>query len=107
MKIEENDMYEALMYLSGTDEELARLHADMGRAEHAAKKIKDAMFIHGQGTVEARKAQAGDSKEYDVAINEYFDAVAEHDAVDNKRKTAELKIRAWQTLAANRRQGQI
>jgi hypothetical protein len=98
-------MDEALNFLSSTDEEAAQLRTDAERAEFRARSIKDAMFKFVEGTVAERQAIAGDSKEYKDAMAEYFDIDQRAETIKNRRATAELIVRAWQTVSSNRRQG--
>lgn len=105
--ITDQEMHDALMFLASTDEESARLYVEMERAEHKAKQVKDAMFLYSTGTIPERQAKASNSDEYKAAQDEYFDASEESRKLNSQRTTKELLIRAWQTVAANRRQGNI
>lgn len=97
----------ALRYLAESDEPAADLFVEMEKAEQRAKEIKDAMFLHSEGSIEKRKAEASGTAEYRKAMDEYYEAAKAYKAVANKRASEELIVRAWQTLAANRRQGGI
>lgn len=97
-------MEEALMFLSGTDEECADLRAKMERAEYKAKAVRDAVFRHVEGTVADRTAQAGSSDEYMAAMNDYFDLLRMYEAMRNRRATETIVIEAWRSINANRRQ---
>ena len=98
-------MNEALDFLSDTDESAAELKTNAERAEFKARAVKDAMFKFAEGTVAERTAIAGDSQQYKDAMEDYYARSLLADKVKNRRQTAELVIRAWQTVAANRRQG--
>lgn len=105
--IDDKRMAEALDFLADTDEEAAELKTDAARAEFKARAVRDAVFKLTEGTVAERQAIAGNSQEYKDAMQDYFDKDALAETMKNRRNTAELVIRAWQTVAANRRQGQI
>lgn len=91
-------------YLSTTDEEAAQLRVDAERAEFKAKAMKDAIFMHREGTVAERTAYAGSAPEYLTAMSEYFDALRASDYVRNKRQTETLVVEVWRSINANRRQ---
>lgn len=105
--ISDNRMSEALDFLASSDDEAAELRTDAERAEFRAKAIRDAVFLHESGTVAERTAKAGDSQQYKDAMQDYYAKLELADRIKNRRATAELVIRAWQTVAANRRQGNI
>jgi hypothetical protein len=105
--ISESEMHEALMFIAGSDEDHATAFADAERAEERAKQIKAAQFLLQAGTVAERDAKALTSEEYKLAQEEHWAAVAEFRRLDNMRRTCDLKIRAWQTVSSNRRQGTV
>ena len=105
--ITDQRMGEALDFLSDTDEAAAELKTNAERAEFKAKAVKDAVFKFAEGTVAERTAIAGDSQEYKDAMADYFAKSQLADTLKNRRTTAELIIRTWQTVSANRRQGTL
>ena len=108
MSLTKNRMEQALRYLAETDETDAYHKAHVARAEHKAKKIKEAMFLHSdKKTVADRQADAADSEEYDAAMANYFEAVREFQHVRNKRTTETIVIDVWRSLNAARNKGQI
>lgn len=107
MLISETRLEKALSYLATTDESAAALRADVERAEFKAKAVRDSMFLCSAGTVAERTALAGASKEYEAAMNAYFDALKESDSIRNKRTTEAIVIDAWRSLNSGRNKGQI
>lgn len=103
--ISDERMAEALSFLATTDEEAAELKTDAERAECGAKAARDAVFLYATGTVAERQAKAGDSAEYRGCMAEYFKKLQAAETIKNRRTTAELIVRAWQTVSSNRRQG--
>lgn len=100
-------MEKALTYLAETDEKAASLLSVSERYEFKARAIKDAMFMHLDGTVAERAAAAGSHAEYLAAMDCYFHALRDFHAVKNKRQTESLIVDVWRSLSANRRQGQV
>lgn len=105
--ITDERMSEALEFLSSSDDEAAELRTDAERAEFKARAVRDAVFLHETGTVAERTAKAGNSDHYKDAMQDYYAKLELAERIRNRRNTAELIIRAWQTVSSNRRQGQI
>ena len=105
--ITESRLEKALTFIAHSDEEHAALKARMLKFEHAAKKTKAAVFMASVGTVAEREASSIDSEIYDNAMNEYFDAVRDFNALNNKRDLEFVVIECFRTLEASRRQGNI
>jgi hypothetical protein len=105
--ISQDRLEKAMHYLATTDEEAARLLADMERKEFRAKAVRDAKIVHGQGGLGERTAAAGCDPAYTEAMEEYFAAVLAFNAVKNKRLTEALVVDVWRSMSANRRQGSI
>ena len=107
MLITEVRLQKALTYLAETDEPAAAMRADVERAEFKAKAVKDAMFLHAEGTVADRSAKAGASAEYAQAMESYFQTLKDSDAMRNKRATESIVIDAWRSLNSGRNKGNI
>ena len=105
--IDETRLHKALTYLATTDEPCAEAKAEMERAEFRAKAVKDAMFKRLDGSVADRQAAAGSSQEYDAAMEQYFDALKQYEAMRNKRSTEAIVVETWRSLNAARRQGNV
>jgi hypothetical protein len=105
--IDEDRLGLSLRYLATTDEKVADRRVEMERAEFKAKAIKDTLFRHLEGSVADRQAEAGASEEYRVAMDKYFEALREYEAMNNKRKTEAIVVDAWRSLNAARRQGNV
>jgi hypothetical protein len=107
MLINEGRLQKALTYLAETDEPAAALRADVERAEFKAKAIKDAVFLTKVGSVAERQALAGASSEYNDAMQDYFEALKQSDAMKNKRITEAIVIDTWRSLNSGRNKGNI
>jgi hypothetical protein len=100
-------MSQALSFLAETDEQAAELKTEAERQEFKARALKDCVFTRSEGTVAERQALAGNSVEYKSAMADYFEKLQAADTIKNRRTTAELIVRAWQSINANRRQGSV
>jgi hypothetical protein len=105
--ISKDRLEKALTFISETDEKAAELKTDVERASYKAKKVKATLFVHGEGSVEMRKALAETWKDAVDADNEYLQAHQDSQALENKRKTVLLFVDVWRSLNASRRQGNI
>lgn len=105
--IDDTRLGQALTYLATTDEKAAERRTQMERAEFKAKAIKDAIFKRLDGSVADRQAEAGASVEYAAAMDEYFAALSQYEAMRNKRLTEAIVIDTWRTIQANQRKGNI
>jgi hypothetical protein len=105
MSISDARRDKALFYLAETDEECAKLEANMERAEFKAKAVRDAFFLTLEGSVAERTAKAGCSDEYVKAMDDYFAAIEEFRKVRNKRNTETIVVDVWRSIQANQRKG--
>ena len=105
--ISKDRLEKALTFISETDEKAAELKTDVERAAYKSKKIKATLFVHGEGSVEMRKAGAETAQEAIDADAEYLQAHQDSQALENKRKTEFLIVDVWRSLNASRRQGNI
>jgi SOS response regulatory protein OraA/RecX len=106
--IDEARLAKALTYLATTDEPCAELRTDMERAEFKAKAIKDTLFRLTEGrSVADRQAEAGTAAQYTDAMDAYFDAMQQYEAMRNKRTTESIVVETWRSLNASRRQGNV
>lgn len=107
MLIDEKRLEVALGRLAKTDAMMAELHMKMERAEYKAKAVKDTVFLHCEGSVAERQAQAGVSPEYGQAMDEYFAAMQAHDTMKNERAREVLVIDVWRSLNSAKGKGMI
>lgn len=105
--ISEKRLEQALTYRAQTDEECARLRADMERAEFKAKAIRDATFKRLEGSVADRTAEASTATPYMDAMEDYFQLLQAYEAMRNKRATEEIVVEVWRSINASRRQGNV
>ena len=107
MLINDQRLESALTKLAQTDEPVARLHADVERAEFKAKAVKDAIFLRSEGSVAERQAIAGTHPDYTIAMESYFLSLQTHDAMKNERSREVLIIDVWRSLSSARTKGLI
>lgn len=105
--ISDDRLQQALTYLAETDSQAAELKTDVERKHWIMKKVEAMMYIHGAGTVDLRKATAKVSNEVEEATEAWLTALADSEAVINKRKTESLITEIYRTESANRRAGGI
>lgn len=103
--ISQDRMELALRYLAESDEECARLKANMENFEFKARAVRDAIFMRMEGSVADRNAKAGAHDDYCEAMDTYFAALQEYEAMRNKRSTESIVIDVWRSLNADRRRG--
>lgn len=96
---------QALRYLVATDESCAAAKAEMERTEFKAKAVKNAAFLHLEGTVAERNARAEVAPDYMKAMDEHFAAIRTYGAIANKRSTESIVMDTWRTVQANLRRG--
>jgi hypothetical protein len=97
----------ALRFLVDTDEKAAELKGEVERAEFFWKRTREALFIHADGTVAERTAQAGQHPKTHEAHEAYVKAIQTYSFVANKRDTEKIVLDVFRTLCANRRTGNI
>ena len=102
--ITQERMEQAIEYLADTDEPCAALRADVERAEWRTKRTKAAIFQISSGSVADRNAIVETSPDTEAAYEQYFKALAEFDAMKNRRATESIVFEAWRSLNSNRRQ---
>lgn len=97
----------ALKYLAETDVPHARTKALAKALEHNLKVVRSIEFIQAEGTVAEREAISYASKAYKDKVEEWQNAVADYEIMDNKRQRAILTIEMYRTVSANQRKGNI
>lgn len=107
MLITNERLDEALEKLALTDGPVAKLHADVERAEFRSKAIKDAIFLRSEGSVAERNAIAGTHPEYAAAMETYFAALQAHDTMKNERNREDIVIQVWRSMSSARTKGLI
>lgn len=107
MLINDERLEAALKKLAQTDAPIAKLHADVERAEFRSKAIKDAIFLRSEGSVAERNAIAGTHPEYGAAMESYFAALQSHDTMKNERSREVLVVDVWRSLSSARTKGVI
>jgi hypothetical protein len=107
MLINDARLEKALTHIAQTDERVAELHAEVERAEYRAKAVKDAVFLRSEGSVAERNAIAGTHPEYQAAMETYFGALKDHEAMRNGRSREMLICDVWRSMSSARTKGLI
>lgn len=97
---------DGLRFMATTDEVAAQFKVDAQRLEDEIKAVKAAVFLRVEGSVEQRKALAEVHETAASAREKYYAALLKHEHMTNRRKTEERVTQMWQSVNANRRQGQ-
>ncbi len=115
MSLIDDDVVEsALEYLANTDEECARAKALMKRLDHERNTARSLAMLEvdedvaqytKKMTVAAKESLAYTSKRYQEWLEEYGNAVADYEILNNKRATEIARIEVWRSEQANRRRG--
>jgi hypothetical protein len=107
MLIDDRRLEKALTRIAQTDERVAELHAEVERSEYRAKAVKDAVFLRSEGSVAERNAIAGTHPEYQAAMETYFTALKDHEAMRNERGKEMLICDVWRSMSSARTKGLI
>ena len=96
-----------LQQLADTDASAAMLKRAVEAAAYVLKKKRYIEFIDADGNNEERKAKAEIATSVANAAADYHQAIEESEAMQNLRKTLQLRIDVWRSINANRRQGNV
>ena len=105
--ISKERLEKALVYLAESDETAAYHKAHVARTELRAKSIKNMVYLHSEGTVPERNAMAENSKEYQDAMDNYFEAIREYEFIRNKRQTESIVVEVWRSINSSRNKGNV
>lgn len=103
--INEQELESAIHRLTDTDFVSAEKKVEVERRKFVMKRVEDAHFMSNTGSIEARKAEARCSEEYQQAENKYLKAYLEAEKLNNERKSCALIVEVYRTQSANRRMG--
>jgi chromosome segregation ATPase len=103
--ISQDRLEKALRYLAETDEPVAEAKGEILRLENLIKRVQYRLFLSAQGSVEARKAEAGKSEETARLEEELVSATVRYEGLRAKRDTERSVIEVWRSLESSRRQG--
>jgi hypothetical protein len=106
-QLTENRVEEALIKLSGSDENHAAWAGQVKYLEEGLKQAKSHAFLLAEGTVAEREAKALSSQSYSSAVFAWTEALKHFKKIDNERNHEMRIIDIWRTLSSNRRQGNI
>ena len=98
----------AVNYLATTDEPAAKAKTLYKGLEAQIKTIESIEFKKNIGsgmTVPDKWAMVHTSQAYLDHHKKIYDAMLDHELLQNRRGTAELLFKYWQSLNANKRQG--
>ena len=87
----------AANYLVKTDHQIAELKVKHERDKRKAKRIWSAIFLRVEGSVEAKKAQAEQHEDYQLAVAAEMTSLLEFEKLRNKRDTANTVIEFWRS----------
>ena len=107
--ITEKRLEESLRFLSETDEENAKLNAQVKHLDRLLKR-KKALHITGNTSdksISAKEQTYYASDTYQNAVQELFDAEVKASTLENKRDKEGLVIDLFRTLEASRRKNNI
>lgn len=107
MLITDDRLEKALMRIAETDSKVAELHANVERAEYRSKAVRDAVFLRSEGSVAERNAIAGTHPEYGAAMENYFTALRDYEAIKNERSKEDIVIQVWRSMSSARTKGMI
>ena len=114
--ISDKEIEEALEFLASTDMDCALKKALMKRLDYQRNTIKSLSMLDAEDdaiksgerlSVARKEAIAFTSKRYQEFLEEYQDAVAEYETINNIRNTKIGIIEVWRSEQANRRRGTI
>ena len=106
MRITTDEMEKAVLYLSETDEELARRKAYFSGLDRQTKSIKAMAFMRSnESSVTAREQAAFVSPPYRQHLDQIQIAEQEYLTLHEKRATAVITIDCWRSLNAARSRG--
>jgi hypothetical protein len=97
----------AVEFLADSDELAAELKVDVERKSHLIDLARNRIFLTETGNNAERTAKAETNPEVIQATDEWLKVYVESEKMRNRRTTADLIIRTWQTASANRRQGHM
>lgn len=103
--ISQERLEKAMRYLAETDEPIAEAKGEVLRLENLIKRVQYRLFLSAQGSVEARKAEAGKSEETARLEEELIAATVRYEGLRAKRDTEATVIEVWRSLNASRRVG--
>ena len=107
MNITDNEIDDAVKFLSDTDDLHAQLESDYKLCEEKIKQAKSHAYLLSTGTVAERQAQAETHPTTTKAVLEWIEALKEFKTLTNQRNSQIRLSELWQTLSANRRKGTI
>lgn len=96
-----------LEQLAQTDASAAMLKRAVEATAYVLKKQRYVEFLDADGNNEERKAKAEIAEKVIQAAQNHHQAIEDNEAMQNQRKTLQLRIDVWRSLNANRRQGNV
>lgn len=96
-----------LKFLGDTDEKAARAKALVEGLSEQRKTYKAIAFQKLEGSATEKAVICYKDEEYKAHLEKLETAIYEYETLRNKRITADLTIRMWQSCNANRRTGNV
>ncbi len=98
---------DATIFLAETDVKIAEAKVNHVRSQKIAKNKWSVMFQLGDGSVEARKAQAEISDEHVDAVEQELRDMLEYEKLKNQRETACNVIDFWRSYNKAVQEGHV
>ena len=105
--ITEQEAEKCLQFLANTDEKAARAKSLVEGLSEQRKTVKAIAFQSLEGSATEKSITCYADESYKVHLEKLKQAVYEYETLRNKRITADLTIRMWQSCNANRRTGNV
>lgn len=103
MIVSDKNVQDALIYLADNPHPIAVARKAVTDAENAAKRTYAEAFLAAEGAVEARRAKAEVSDEYQEAKALESAAILDLETHKSRCKAAEMIIEIWRSENANAR----
>lgn len=98
MIVSDEQVEEAINFLSSTDSEFARLKTEMETLASKKDITEKTIFQHEDGNVEERKAKSRTHENTKHAQWDYLKAMQRFEELKNKRDTAHVNVWVWRSL---------
>lgn len=101
MIVSEKNISDALAYLAIDPHPYALAKKYVADAESKSKRVYAENFLEAEGSVDARKAEAESSAEYQAAKAEESEAILDLERHRSRSRAAEMLIEVWRSENAN------
>lgn len=105
--LSEDDIEKAVHYLRDTAKQYGQARGYVAYTGNNLKRVKSLQMISRSGGVGEREAAAYASEEYQKAMEDEQNAVAEYETIKALREAAVNKIEVWRSQNSARKQGNV